>query len=1046
MKPMNSLLSYCYRLIAVLPALIALLAVQALAQNAERRQIAIDFPSTTYDINAVGQDLDHYYDNNHNYLNGYVLTGYNHYYNPQTMAGFDKANLTRLSSCGDVYWSRDLNLNIPNHDTRSASVRQTSDGGFILAGSVKHTTTFGWDILLVKTDQYANVQWYKRFNGFYAGDDHATSVREVYNPTTQTYDGFILTGAVDNYTDVNPASCSTQSYENATLVVIRTDVNGTMQWYETVKPNLFGCTPPQVIPDYHHYSYGHDIEQVVDANGNFINQFVVTGTVEDAVYYNYGQGCFAIPCLRGNKAALLMSITDNAGAGSVINWVQQYPRPTRNGTVGNTTGNSVLQTNNGFAVVGTTDFAGINPPDHDIYLLETDINGIHTSSRTYDAGAVERGLSIEVTADDYYVFGSFGALGPTGFVWDGLFTKIDRTTFAATPTERYGSTGFDVLDRSVPETGERFSVIGTTGSFTPNNAYYFLNNIGDDQFSECEGCSTPEELTMYGTVYEPTYVEYLQDDIHEYTEEGYFQLIDDETTVECECQTCATVNLTFQHGYGILDDRGYSLKETTLNDFILAGYTAGSELVNPDIFLYRAKDDGTGLWNATISESTAGGAPQLDERGFSVQLASSNGFVVAGDASTATDGSGYVVRTSNNGTPMWSMLFGREPTGTAYDDQFRSIKPADDNNNGSNDRSDGFVMAGFSEQLAPSPAFFYNGYIAKINVNAQGQNPTQPWGFVYGHDQDDYFMDIIQVDEDSDSFNDDGYLAVGFSNSTFGALPVGMGGYNIFITKVDENGNEQWSKLYGTDDDDVAYAIVQTDDDFDGQKDDGFIIVGATGTVNFTPTMEVDEVPLSTATNIYVLKIASDGTLEWSHIIDQVDDGVAYSVIQADDFSFVLTGDARLANLDVQPVMIKISQCGDGIVWARHYPDDPSVSIATDHSRELIQKSDGGYALFGTTCTYSGGGGGAAKGDFYLIKTDCVGDVCLSDALSLTLVNPGTIEHDVDPTVGYGPDDDIGNPVLLRQGVDYDICPDEEESTAPSPGNGVDLSWLIRKN
>ena len=464
MKPNSSLHNRYYSFVVALPLFLLLLAYSAVAQNPDRRQYAIDFPSTTYDINTVGKDIDRYLDPDNNYSNGYILTGYNHYYDPQTTAGFDKANLTKLYDCGDVHWSRDLNLLIPNHETRGASVRQTSDGGFIVAGSVMVPGTVGWDMLLVKTDQYANVQWYKRFNGYYAGDDHATSVREVYNPTTGTYDGFIFTGAMGIYSDY-PA-CNPSGYENATLVVIRTDVNGTMQWQETIKPNIFGCVPPQgILPDYHHYAYGHDLEQVVDAGGNFTNQFIITGTVQDPTYYTTGQGCFAPACQVTYKAALLMNVTDNGGAGSVINWVKKYPQPARNGIIGHTTGYSVKQTSNGYVVAGTSDFAGSPAPDQDVYLLETDLNGTHTSSRSFDAGAVEQGKSLEVTTDYYYIYGSFGVLGAGQPVWDGLATKIDRTTGTTTSTERYGSTGYDVLSSSLSEPGERFTVIGTTGSF-----------------------------------------------------------------------------------------------------------------------------------------------------------------------------------------------------------------------------------------------------------------------------------------------------------------------------------------------------------------------------------------------------------------------------------------------------------------------------------------------------------------------------------------------------------------------------------------------------
>ena len=119
--------------------------------------------------------------------------------------------------------------------------------------------------------------------------------------------------------------------------------------------------------------------------------------------------------------------------------------------------------------------------------------------------------------------------------------------------------------------------------------------------------------------------------------------------------------------------------------------------------------------------------------------------------------------------------------------------------------------------------------------------------------------------------------------------------------------------------------------------------------------------------------------------------------------------------------------------------DDPSANATLDHARQVIQKSDGGYALFGSTFKVD------AKGDFYLVKTDCVGDVCMSGTLNLSLVNPSTLSHTVNATEGNGPDEELGDPELLRIGTDYEICPGEEESTSPSPGEGVDLSWLMPK-
>jgi hypothetical protein len=73
-------------------------------------------------------------------------------------------------------------------DEEGLSVQPTSDGGYIIAGT---TQSFGEglkDIYLVKTDALGNLQWYKTFGG--AGNDVGRSVR-------QTSDGgYIISGTI----------------------------------------------------------------------------------------------------------------------------------------------------------------------------------------------------------------------------------------------------------------------------------------------------------------------------------------------------------------------------------------------------------------------------------------------------------------------------------------------------------------------------------------------------------------------------------------------------------------------------------------------------------------------------------------------------------------------------------------------------------------------------------------------------------------------------------------------------------------------------------
>src|SRR2546428_2925214 len=99
-------------------------------------------------------------------------------------------------------------------DDYALSVRQTADGGFIVAGFTSGLGAGKYDVLLVKFDGSGNIQWAKTAGG--RGSDQAYSIRQASDG------GYIVTGGSDSFTGVGQ------------ILVAKFDSIGALQWANTL--------------------------------------------------------------------------------------------------------------------------------------------------------------------------------------------------------------------------------------------------------------------------------------------------------------------------------------------------------------------------------------------------------------------------------------------------------------------------------------------------------------------------------------------------------------------------------------------------------------------------------------------------------------------------------------------------------------------------------------------------------------------------------------------------------------------------------------------
>jgi hypothetical protein len=156
------------------------------------------FGGGQYDVaNCVRQTRD----------GGYIIVGYT----ASQGAGGDDLWLIKTDSMGQELWNRtfgDVDTDVGN------SVQQTSDGGYIIAGSLGFRGATAGDMWLIKTDSLGNRMWDRTFGG---------SGYDVGNSVQQTLDGgYIVAGNTDSL-----------GAGGGDILLVRADAAGSEVWSRT---------------------------------------------------------------------------------------------------------------------------------------------------------------------------------------------------------------------------------------------------------------------------------------------------------------------------------------------------------------------------------------------------------------------------------------------------------------------------------------------------------------------------------------------------------------------------------------------------------------------------------------------------------------------------------------------------------------------------------------------------------------------------------------------------------------------------------------------
>ena len=213
---------------------------------------------------------------------------------------------------------------------------------------------------------------------------------------------------------------------------------------------------------------------------------------------------------------------------------------------------------------------------------------------------------------------------------------------------------------------------------------------------------------------------------------------------------------------------------------------------------------------------------------------------------------------------------------------------------------------------------------------------------------------------------------VSFGETNLTSSPEGPFGYDIFIAKLDNNGNYLWARQAGGSSADFGNCVTTL-------SDGSSIITGSfQGTASFGTT----NLNAAGRNDIFVAKLDSDGNFLWAKKAGGSDGDIAYAISSLSDGSSIITGSfdgnasfgsttlTSAGNADI--FIAKLDSSGN-FLWAKQaggsdYEAGASISSLSDGS-SIITGSFLANASFGSTNLTSAG-----KNDVFIAKLDTDGN------------------------------------------------------------------------
>jgi hypothetical protein len=401
-------------------------------------------------------------------------------------------------------------------------------------------------------------------------------------------------------------------------------------------------------------------------------------------------------------------------------------------------------------------------------------------------------------------------------------------------------------------------------------------------------------------------------------------------------------------------DAGVSLIQTSDGGYAITGFTKSFGAGDYDVYVVKLDANGNLQWTKTI------GGPESDG-GNSLIQTSDGGYAIAGvtKSFSAGDYDVYVVKLDAHGNLQWTTTIGgkKEDVGTSL------IQTSDG----------GYAIAGLTKSFGAGD---YDVYVVKLDAHGNLQ-----WTKTIGGPGNEMGQSLIQT-------SDGGYAIAGATTS------FGAGYADVYVVKLDANGNLQWTKTIGGKNTEEGFSLIQT-------SDGGYAIAGYTTSFG------------AGYADVYVVKLDANGNLQWTKTIGGKKEDVGFSLIQTSDGGYAIAGlttSFGAGEWDVYVIKLNANgkpQWTKTIGAKNEYPSKSS----------LIQTSDGGYAIAGHTESFGAGGE-----DVYVVKLDRNGNACCAVSQTSHIGSGGRLRS-ATPSIGSGGTLTAPTPTTSSGGTLSSQCP-----------------------